>query len=159
MRWEGVMWGGSEETERKLELCSVSNRYTVHMYETVSIYFHRGGVNVQVKTQRDAMWPWVGTVAATRSRKKECINSILGPPVGAAPISQHLELRLLAYRRVRECKVLFLVTQPVIPYSNQRKHRWILSLFPFTDEESEEITQSVWEMAGLPAFLNSVAVK
>lgn len=41
------MWGGSEETERKLELCSVSNRYTVHMYETVSIYFHRGGVNVR----------------------------------------------------------------------------------------------------------------
>lgn len=150
------MWGGSEETERKLGLCSESNRYTVHMYETVSIYFHRGGVNVQVKTQRDAMWPFVRTVAATRSRKKECINSILGPPVD---INKHLELRLLAYRRVRECKVLFSVTQPVISYSNQRKHRWMLSLFPFTDEEREEVTQSVWERAGLPAFVNSVAVE
>lgn len=158
MRREGGMWGGSEETERKLGLCSASNRYTVHMYETVSIYFHRGGVNVQVKTQRDAMWPWVRTVAATRSRKKECINSLLGPPEGAAPIYQHLELRLLAYRRLRECKVLFSVTQPANSYSSQRKHRWILSLFPFTDEESEEITQSLWEWAGLPAFVNSVAV-
>lgn len=91
--------------------------------------------------------------------EEEMQKSSLGPPVGAAPTYQHLELRLLSYTRVRECKVLFLVTQPVIPYSNQRRHRWILSLFPFTDEESEEVTQSVWERTGLPAVVNSVALK
>ena len=141
MRRVGVGWGGSEEMERKLGLCLIDT-----LYICMKLW-------ASIPTEEKSMCRW-------RHRGMQCghESELLGPP-GArrrdAEIlswglqwEQHLELRLLSYKRVRECKVLFSVTQPVIPYSNQRRHRWILSLFPFTDEESEEVTQSVWERAG-----------
>lgn len=146
MRWEGVVWGGSEEMERKLGLYLIDT-----LYICMKLW-------VSIPTEEESMCRWrhrgmqcgheselLGLPGAGR-RNAEILS---GPPVGAAPTYQHLELRLLSYRRVRECKVLFSVTQLVIPYSNQRRHRWILSLFPFPDEESEQVTQSVWERAGI----------